>query len=101
MIIKRVFDAFSILIGGRDLRNRSRKTTFSAKRRKQPMNDSNTSKEERIRHQAYRLWVAEGRPEGRDREHWEEAEQIINREDARAKEDERGASPAVGPVPGP
>ncbi|MDU0340206.1 DUF2934 domain-containing protein [Bosea rubneri] len=31
-----------------------------------------------IRRIAYRLWMEEGQPEGRDREHWERAKEIWN-----------------------
>jgi len=40
--------------------------------------------EERIRRKAHELWEAEGRPHGRDREHWEEAREIIAIEDSEA-----------------
>lgn len=33
--------------------------------------------EERIMHKAYELWEAEGRPHGRDREHWDQAKEIV------------------------
>ncbi len=32
-----------------------------------------TEREERIREEAYRIWEQEGRPQGREREHWKEA----------------------------
>lgn len=32
-----------------------------------------TEREERIRQEAYRIWEQEGRPKGREREHWKEA----------------------------
>lgn len=38
--------------------------------------------EERIRARAYALWVEEGRPHGRDREHWERAERELQAEHA-------------------
>ena len=38
--------------------------------------------EERIRHKAYELWLAEGKPEGRDRDHWELARELIAIEDS-------------------
>ena len=38
--------------------------------------------EERIRRKAYELWLAEGRPEGRDRDHWELARELIAIEDS-------------------
>jgi len=64
------------------------------------MND-NTSKEERIRHQAYLIWLEEGRPEGRDKEHWEQAELIVERMDELSKEDESGSMPSTGAPLGP
>jgi hypothetical protein len=33
--------------------------------------------EARIRERAHRLWEQEGQPEGRDREHWAEAERQV------------------------
>ena len=30
--------------------------------------------ERRVRERAYYIWIEEGRPEDRDREHWEQAE---------------------------
>ena len=65
------------------------------------MHNENVSKEQRIQHQAYLLWLDEGRPEGREKEHWERAEKIVERMDEISKEDESGNAPAVGPVPGP
>jgi hypothetical protein len=60
-----------------------------------------SSREDRIRQQAYLIWIEEGRPEGRENEHWERAERIIVRTEELAKEDESGSEPAIGPVPGP
>ena len=37
--------------------------------------------ERRIRERAYRLWEAEGRPEGRAQQHWEQARMIVAVED--------------------
>lgn len=34
--------------------------------------------EREIRKIAYRLWMEEGQPDGRDREHWERAKEIWN-----------------------
>lgn len=44
----------------------------------------NTHREEAIRARAHQLWEDEGRPEGREREHWEAAE----REFGERKDDE-------------
>jgi hypothetical protein len=60
-----------------------------------------SSNEDRIRQRAYLIWIDEGRPEGREKEHWEQAEKSIQRQDELSKEDESGTTPAVGPVPGP
>jgi Protein of unknown function (DUF2934) len=38
--------------------------------------------EERIRRKAYELWLSEGRPEGRDRDHWELARELVAIEDS-------------------
>lgn len=36
----------------------------------------------RIAEAAYFIWVSEGRPEGREEAHWQEAQQQLFREDA-------------------
>jgi hypothetical protein len=36
------------------------------------------SREEEIRYRAHLIWLAEGQPDGRDREHWKQAEEIVN-----------------------
>jgi Protein of unknown function (DUF2934) len=36
--------------------------------------------ERRIRERAHRIWIEEGRPEGRDVEHWQRARLEIERE---------------------
>jgi hypothetical protein len=41
-----------------------------------------SGREERIRARAYQLWLEEGQPAGRDREHWERARQMVEQEDA-------------------
>ena len=48
--------------------------------------------EHRIRQRAYALWEHEGRPEGRDRHHWEQAsgEMQVGGDDARASSLEGG-----------
>lgn len=55
--------------------------------------------EERIRQRAYEIWEREGRPEGREQEHWTRACQEIASEDARvataAGETTPGAAPTV------
>jgi hypothetical protein len=34
--------------------------------------------EDRIRDRAYALWEADGRPDGRDKEHWQRAERELS-----------------------
>jgi len=63
--------------------------------------NENASKEDRIRHEAYRIWLAEGRPIGRDKEHWEEAERNIGRIERLASEDEHADVPESGAPLGP
>jgi hypothetical protein len=36
-------------------------------------------KENLIRREAHLLWLAEGQPDGRDKEHWAEAQGIVER----------------------
>ena len=43
-------------------------------------------REERIRERAYRLWVAEGRPWGREDELWKLARMLIEQEERERKE---------------
>lgn len=40
--------------------------------------------EDRIRRKAHELWEAEGHPHGRDRNHWDQAKEIIAIEDSQA-----------------
>jgi hypothetical protein len=63
--------------------------------------NNKSSREERIRERAYFIWLEEGQPEGRDKQHIEQAERDIDFMDKRKKEEESGTPPAVGPVPGP
>jgi hypothetical protein len=52
--------------------------------------------EERIRERAYYIWLQEGRPEGRDKEHWELAKaQIVAEEQQQADQSDKT------PIPGP
>lgn len=41
------------------------------------------AEEEAIRRRAYRIWEEEGRPQGREREHWERAEREVREERGR------------------
>jgi hypothetical protein len=44
----------------------------------------NDDREERIRARAHEIWENAGRPEGLDKEHWEQASREIDEEDAQA-----------------
>ena len=55
----------------------------------------------RIRERAYQLWLEQGRPEGREREHWDEAARLVHSEElGHADTDERLSigKPAHGSV---
>jgi hypothetical protein len=45
--------------------------------------------DQRIRERAYLIWLDEGRPEGRDKQHWEIAREAIERENRPADAAER------------
>jgi len=51
---------------------------------------------ERIRTRAYQIWEQEGRPHGRDREHWHEAERQLAVEFRIGFPDSSDAEPSVG-----
>jgi len=55
------------------------------------MSDTEQDREERIRVRAYHLWLADGRPEGRDAEYWERAKELQAIAD----------NPAAGQLPNP
>jgi hypothetical protein len=42
-----------------------------------PMTRPSPITEERIRERAYRLWIEEGQPQGKDAEHWEKARELL------------------------
>jgi hypothetical protein len=44
-------------------------------------------KDDKIRNRAYALWQAEGQPEGRDQDHWEEARRQVEAELAERRAD--------------
>ena len=55
-------------------------------------------KEARIRERAYEIWVSEGRPHGRDAEHWQRAEAEIAAESgAVADPAAAGSKPSAEP----
>jgi hypothetical protein len=53
----------------------------------------NKDREQHIRERAYHIWLEEGRPEGRDREHWQRAERELQPE----QNSEAEAPPTSGP----
>lgn len=52
-------------------------------------------KEELIRREAHLLWLAEGKPENRDREHWAEAERLVQRIEQARDADKENANPGT------
>ena len=48
-----------------------------------------SNKEDRIREEAFLLWNADGRPEGKADEYWFKAEQVIEQQDRLLMEEER------------
>ncbi len=58
---------------------------------------SDTESEQRIREQAHRLWLAEGKPQGRERAHWEEAERLVERIEEACKADKSGHESSIAP----
>ena len=55
------------------------------------MSDTEQKRDEQIRTRAYHLWLADGRPEGRDMEYWERAKELQAIAD----------NPAAGQLPNP
>jgi hypothetical protein len=58
-------------------------------------------KEQRVRERAYQIWLDEGQPAGRDREHWRKAEAEVNAETGapdNASDQSNGSEP---PIAGP
>ena len=51
-------------------------------------------KDELIRREAHLLWLAEGKPDGRESAHWEEAERLVERIE-QADEEERSRNSAA------
>lgn len=63
---------------------------------------SNEEKEQRIRERAYQIWLDEGQPDGRDKDHWEQAKTEINAQSGESESGDgevpQGEPP---PLPGP
>ncbi len=47
-----------------------------------PLDDSDPTRQARIRERAYHLWEADGRPHGREAEFWERARELVGMEDS-------------------
>jgi hypothetical protein len=71
---------------------------------------TNEEKEKRVRERAYQIWLDEGQPQGRDKEHWRQAEAQVSAEEgehsAQAEPSQQGDAPNEGggsqpPLPGP
>ncbi|UCI28178.1 DUF2934 domain-containing protein [Mesorhizobium sp. B2-8-5] len=52
--------------------------------------------EERIRQRAHEIWEREGRPEGRQQEHWDQAVQEIEPEGSEVERGPVAPDPVVG-----
>jgi hypothetical protein len=52
-----------------------------------------------VARRAYEIWEDEGRPEGRDREHWARAEQAVRADSAAAPADKAATAPAKRRAP--
>lgn len=53
-------------------------------------------REERIRSRAYEIWEREGRPEGRHREHWQQAASEVEAEEGQGAGGEATSAPPSG-----
>ena len=51
--------------------------------------------ERQVRERAYAIWEQEGRPDGKDREHWERAHRSVAAELAKAGAEVQQATPRV------
>ena len=60
------------------------------------------NREQRIRERAYQLWLEEGKPEGRAKEHWELASELVaieeSQSDATSPVDEQEAGEPIEPI---
>lgn len=65
------------------------------------MADASRLPEQRVREKAYQMWVDEGRPDGRELDHWERASELVAIEednDATLVPRETGAGDSVEPA---
>lgn len=64
------------------------------------LEDMMTDREQRIRERAHQFWEEEGRPEGREQEHWERAVHEINDESENSDHPELGVDTQQEPTGG-
>jgi len=57
--------------------------------------------EQRIRERAFYIWIEQGRPEGRDREHWQQAESELVAGIAKPENELRPAQSEAAPADAP
>jgi hypothetical protein len=55
------------------------------------------SREEEIRYRAHLIWLADGQPTGRDKEHWREAEAIVDQIPTIPDQEPLAEPPVVSP----
>lgn len=70
--------------------------------KRKPASTSHGPDEAEIQHAAYLLWIEEGRPEGRDREHWFAAREMLahrHGRDARTRRRSAEISPPASRAP--
>jgi hypothetical protein len=60
--------------------------------------DRDEAIERRIRERAFLLWIDEGQPEGRDKDHWELAKMAVAEEDGQPTTLKRPALPQPEPI---
>ena len=61
-------------------------------------NEQDDAIERRIRERAYKIWIDEGQPEGKDKEHWEVAKLAIAEQDGLASTLKRPDLPQPEPI---
>lgn len=55
--------------------------------------------QDRIRQRAHEIWESEGRPEGRDADHWSRAEEELRSQEGNDKSDEQSSEPQAQATP--
>ena len=54
-------------------------------------------REDRIRERAYEIWISDGRPEGREKEHWEQAASEVGNTGQEAEQDAAEGEASTSP----